>query len=129
MRGPGEGCDPVMKYLILMAQDEKVWAGLSSAEQQSYLKAHKAFGEALRQRSAELAGEALAGSTNATTMRHHAGATVLTDGPYSEAVEQLGGFYLIDVPDLDEAIALCELLPHAYSVEIRPVIDIDLDVG
>lgn len=118
-----------MKYLILMAQDESVWPQLSAPEQQEYLKAHKAFGDALRARSAGLAGEALAESAAATTMRHEGDRTVLTDGPYAEAVEQLGGFYLIDVPDLDEALRLCELLPHDYTIELRPVIDIDLDAA
>lgn len=115
-----------MRYLILMAQDETVWPSLSPAEQQDYLKAHKAFGDALRERSAAVAGEALAGAASATTIRHDGDRTVLTDGPYAEAVEQLGGFYLIDVPNLDEALRLCELLPHDYTIEVRPVIDIDL---
>lgn len=116
-----------MKYLILMAQDESVWPSLSADEQQEYMKAHKAFGDALRERSADLAGEALAEAADATTMRHHGDRTVLTDGPYAEVVEQLGGFYLIDVPNLDEAVQLCELLPHDYTIEIRPAIHVDLD--
>lgn len=116
-----------MKYLILMAQDESIWPALSIDEQQAYMKAHKAFGAALQERSAAVAGEALAEAASATTIRHDAGRTVLTDGPYAEAVEHIGGFYVIDVPDLDEALALCELLPHEYTIEIRPVIDVDLD--
>jgi hypothetical protein len=116
-----------MKYLILLAGDERRWPNLSTEEQQEDLKAHKRFGDALRARTAGLAGEALADSVDATTMRHEGERTVLTDGPYAETVEQVGGFYLIDVPHLDDAIALCELLPHAYTIEIRPVIDIDLD--
>lgn len=91
------------------------------------MKAHKAFGDALRARSAIVVGEALTEAAAATTMRHDGERTVLTDGPYAEVVEQLGGFYLIDVPNLDEALALCELLPHDYTIEIRPVIDIYLD--
>lgn len=116
-----------MKYLILMAQDEAVWPSLSSDEQNAYMKAHKAFGDALQNRSAALAGEALAEGAAAITMRHDGARTVLTDGPFAEVVEQLGGFYLIDVPNLDDALALCELLPHDYTIEVRPVIDIDLD--
>ncbi|MGI8416564.1 MAG: YciI family protein [Nakamurella sp.] len=116
-----------MKYLILLAQDEAVWPSLSSVQQSAYMKAHEAFSDALQTRSAALAGEALAEAAAATTMRHDGERTVLTDGPFAEVVEQLGGFYLIDVPNLDDALALCELLPHDYTIEVRPVIDIDLD--
>ncbi len=116
-----------MKYLILMAQDESIFQALSPDEQWAYMKAHKAFGAALAKRDAALAGEALADAASATTMWHDGLRTVITDGPYAESVEQLGGFYLIDVPHLDDAIALCELLPHDYTIEIRPVVDVDLD--
>jgi len=116
-----------MKYLILMAQDESVWESLDPDQQRAYLMAHKAFGAALAERHAGLAGEALAGASSASTMRHDGDRTVITDGPYAESVEQMGGFYLIDVPHLDAAIALCELLPHDYTIEIRPVVDVDLD--
>lgn len=118
-----------MKYLILLAQDESVWPSLSAVEREQYLAAHKAFGDAVQQRSAALAGEAVAASGAATTMRHDGDRTVLTDGPYAEAAEQLGGFYLIDVPDLDEALQLCELLPHEYTIEVRPVSDTDSEAS
>lgn len=70
-------------------------------------------------------GEALAGGDAATTMRSGTdGSVTLTDGPFTEAVEHLGGFYIVDVPDLDVLVELCRTLPP-YVIELRPVVDVD----
>lgn len=115
-----------MKYLVLMAyEDEDAWDTLSAEERQTYFDAHDAFDRAVRERATMLAGEALAASSAATTLRRVDGRPVLTDGPYAETAEQLGGFYLVDAPDLDVMVELCQLLPPSYSVEIRPVIAIE----
>ncbi len=123
-----------MKYLVLMYGDEKVWPRLSAVEQQEYLTAHVAFARAVHTKATMIAGEALADTDAATTLRHEpaTGAArldgdrpILTDGPFAETTEQLGGFYLVDAENLDVITELCRELPHAYTVEIRPVIDMD----
>lgn len=59
-------------------------------------------------------------------MRHKDGRPTLTDGPFAETTETIGGYYLVEATDLDQAVAWCELLPDCYSLEIRPVVDIDV---
>ncbi len=79
----------------------------------------------VRERGALKAGEALHPSTTATTVRVRDGQTVATDGPFAETKEVLGGFYLVEAADLDEAIAYAAMIPGAVhgSVEVRPVFD------
>jgi hypothetical protein len=72
-----------------------------------------------------LAGEALARSAAGRTLRHVAGRALVTEGPYTDGVEQLGGFYLLDAESRDLAVDLCRLLPTSYAVEVRPVIEIE----
>jgi hypothetical protein len=82
-----------------------------------------AFAEAVRTRGTIVAGEALDRPATARTVRPGAGRPV-TEGPFAESVEQLGGFYLIDVPDLDQAVEIAALLPREYSVEVRPTLEV-----
>ncbi len=114
-----------MKYLVLLADDPSAWDRATEEERQSVLDAHQAFDQAVRDRGAMLAGEALTGVESATTLRLVDGVQTVVDGPYAETVEQLGGFYLIEVGDLDTAIELCRLLPQAYTTEIRPAVEIE----
>jgi hypothetical protein len=110
---------------VLLYQDERVWTDASAAEREALHEAHLAFDEAARVRAKVLGGEALTGAGNATTLRYDAeGARLVTDGPFAETTEQLGGFYLVDAPDLDTMTDLCSLLPHAYALEVRPVADL-----
>ena len=118
-----------MRYLVLLAGDESVWPALSEAERDAEMRAHDTFDRAVRARGTMVAGEALGESTTATTLRHVDGQVQLTDGPYAESVEQVGGFYLIDMPDLDQVTEVCALLPDWYAVEIRPVIELSYDGG
>ncbi len=115
-----------MRYLVLLAGDESVESGMSEAEIRAEMADHDAFSQAVSERGTIVAGEALGDSATATTLRHRDGKgdgeIMLTDGPYAETAEQIGGFYLIDVPDLDQMTELCALLPAWYSVEIRPVV-------
>jgi len=113
-----------MRYLVLMYQDEQVWADATSEQQQQVMAAHDAFDKAVRNQASLVAGEALASEGETTTLRHEQGRPVLTDGPFAESVEQLGGFYLVDADDLDTMLALAKLLPHDYTVEIRATVDI-----
>ena len=112
-----------MKYMLLIYDDERGWARLTEAERQRHMGE---FGK-LRQ---EIAGQYVAGSqlhptTITTTVRARNGKRLVTDGPFAETREQIGGFWLIDVKDLDEAIAIAERIPSGPTgvVEIRPLIE------
>jgi hypothetical protein len=114
-----------MRYFVTIAYEPTVWSEASEEVQKTYHQAHLAFHDAVEQRAQLISGEALAGPETATTMRHVDGKPVLTDGPFAESAEIVGGFYLIEAANLDVMTSLCELLPSAYSLEIRPVIQID----
>lgn len=115
-----------MRYLILLTDDgdEKPWDQQTPEEREASIAKFEAFGAACG--DAEdveiVAGEALAGPQDATTVRPRGGVRTVTDGPFAEAVEGLGGFYLVDAPDLDVVLHLIEILP-AYDIQISPVID------
>ena len=87
------------------------------------MKAYGAFTEDIRARGLMQAGEALEPTTTATTVRVQDGRTITTDGPYAETKEALGGFYLVDARDLDEAIELAARIPAAKhgAIEVRPI--------
>jgi hypothetical protein len=111
-----------VKYAVLIYQDERMWTEATAEQRAAYHAAHTAFDEAARSRATMLGGEALVGVAGATTLRHDAGGRrVVTDGPFAETAEQFGGFYLVEAPDLDTMTELCDLLPHRYTLEVRPV--------
>ena len=118
-----------MKCVILLvdyAQDGTEWERMTPEEQQVYMDGHEAFGQAFKEREGcqILAGEALSGAEAATVVRLEPGAgPALTDGCYTESTEQVGGFYLVEVPDLDTLVGLCGLLPP-YVLELRPTIEV-----
>jgi hypothetical protein len=114
-----------MEYAILIASDHDEWDLATAEERQEYFDAHTAFERELGARGRKLAGAALQRSDTATTLRRSGGGRAVTDGPFAETAEQLSGLYLVDLPDLDAAIAVGRLLPSAYTVEIRPVMDIE----
>lgn len=115
-----------MKYFVLLAGDGDVgpWDQKSPKEQQAIFEQFGAFDSACEGQSGVemLGGEALEDGSTATTLRTRDGKFTITDGPYAEATEQIGGFYLIEAPDLDTMTELCRSLP-AYDIEIRPVVD------
>ena len=114
-----------MKFLVLMAEEDtwERWNALTDAEQRDVFDSFTAFTEAVKERGTVLAGEALGRAESARTVRPGPGRPV-TEGPFAETVEQLGGFWLVDLPDLETAVAAATLLPAAYSVEVRPIVDI-----
>ncbi len=117
-----------MRYAVLLYQDERVWTEATAEQREAYHAAHRAFDEAARARAEVYGGEALTSMVNATTLRHDTeGNRLVTDGPFAETIEQLGGFYLVEAPDLDTLTDLCDLLPHAYAIEMRPVADMSND--
>ena len=110
-----------MKYLLLINVDEKAEAAKSQEEMGKVFGAYGQYTEELQAAGHMLHGEALQPTATATTVRVQDGNTLTTDGPYAETKEQLGGFYLIEVNDLDEAIKWAAKIPHAAegSVEVR----------
>ena len=86
---------------------------------------YDAFSQHLRDRNAMLGGEALDSTATATTVRVVDGRTITTDGPFAETKETLGGFYLVEAADLDEAIAYAAMIPGARhgSIEVRPIFE------
>ncbi len=113
-----------MRYVVLMYGDESVWDGMDEGGMQEVIDRHDRFSQVVRDHPALslLGGEALQTADTATTVRHEPGGRrLLTDGPFAEAVEQLGGFYLVDAPDLDTLLDAVVELPLYYALEIRPV--------
>jgi hypothetical protein len=115
----------VRRYVVLVAYEPGEWDSASDAVQQEYFAAHAAFEEYVDTHGRLISSAPLAGADTATTIRHAGGAVTVTDGPFVEAVEQIGGYYDVELPDLDSAVAAGRLLPSSYAVEIRPVVTID----
>ncbi len=111
------------KYLVLLAGSEGEWENADPADRERWHQAHVTFGREVG--AAILGGEALDGTDTATTLRRRSGSVELTDGPYAETAEYLGGFYLLEAADLDQVVKWCTLLPEIYSIEIRPCIQIE----
>ena len=115
-----------MKYFVLLAGfgDLQPWDELTADEQEAQMGQLGAFDQACAARSGvEMLSEApLGDGSMATTLRTRDGEMTITDGPFAEAAEQIGGYYLLDAPDLDTVIELCRILP-AYDIDIRPVLD------
>lgn len=111
-----------MKYALLIYGNDQAWADMDETEQARIHAGHVAFGKILGERDAIRSGEELERATTATTVRRKDGDFVLTDGPYAETAEQIGGFYIIEAADIDEAIAYAKALPEDI-IEVRPVVD------
>ncbi len=114
-----------MRFLVLMADDGSAWEQATEAEREAVFEKHAAFDKAVRDRGTMVSEAALEGADTARTLRNVGDARVVTDGPYAETVEQIGGFYLIDVLDEDVALELCRILPETYTIEVRPAIDLE----
>ena len=115
-----------MKYLLLLYGDETRWENMSPEDSAEDMQRWSAFGEDLTASGAFVAGEGLAPTAAATTVRIKDGEVVHTDGPFAETREQLGGFYLLECPDLDAALGWAAKVPdlgESGSVEVRPVMD------
>ena len=112
-----------VKYMLLICRDEQVWDKLSVTERQQIYAESVALSEELTARGQYLGGHPLYPSSSATSVRVRDGKRLVTDGPFAETREQLGGYMLIDVRDLDEAIAIAARIPLARTstIEVRPV--------
>ena len=109
-----------MKYMLLIYQNE---AAMTAADRRPYMAAYGAYTEALKKAGVVVGGDRLEGSSAATTVRVANGKTQVLNGPYAETKEQLGGYYLIDVPDLDAALTWAARCPGAAhgAIEVRPL--------
>jgi len=120
-----------MRYLCLIYENEKAWETLPPAESEAVMGEYFAFTADIQKNGKFVAGEALQPTGTATTVRVRNGKISTTDGPYAETKEQLGGFYLIEAKDLNEAIQIASRIPSARygGVEVRPVVDFSKEMG
>ncbi len=116
-----------MKYMLLIYDDPKTWASLPPAESDRLMGEYFRFTEELKRSGQYVAGEALKPTETATTVRVRGGKTLHSDGPFAETKEALGGFYMVDVPDLDAALRWAAKIPSAPlgSIEVRPVVNFE----
>jgi len=114
-----------MRYMCVIYDDEKVLAGMSKEESEAFMGEYFAFTEDIKASGHYLGGDALHPVQTATTVRVRGGKMSSTDGPFAETKEQLGGFYLIEARDLNDAIQVASRIPSARtgSVEVRPVME------
>jgi hypothetical protein len=112
-----------MKYLLLVYGEETYWAGLTPAQNAAMQQEYGEFSKGVVESGKHLGSNRLKPVASATTVRVRDGKRVLTDGPFAETKEQLGGYYLVEAGDLDEAIAIAARIPAARhgSVEVRPI--------
>lgn len=117
------------QYMFLLFDSEEWYDELTADNWQSTMKLHTAFSEAVEAAGASiLGGAALERSTTASTIKQGDGEPLITDGPFIETKEALGGFYLLECKDLDQALALAKLCP-SNNIEVRPVMDTSSDAG
>ena len=112
-----------MQYMCLIYDDEQVFQNLADDERNQVYGEYGAFTESIRESGNYVAGDALQPIATATTVRIRDGKTLVTDGPFAETKEQLGGYYLVEAKDLDEATKIAARIPGAKhgSIEVRPV--------
>jgi hypothetical protein len=110
-----------MQYLLLIYEKESRFANLGKSEMDKEMAEYRAFGQEFA--SAIQGSNALQPTTSATTVRVRDGKRLTTDGPFAEVKEQLGGYYLVEARDLDQAIAMAAKIPAARygSIEVRPI--------
>jgi hypothetical protein len=112
-----------MNYILLIYGDESAWGSLSQEEMQQMYTAHGAYSEAMTQAGVIRGGAELKPVSTATTLRFKDGKPTTVDGPFAETREQLGGYYVIDVENLEQALEWAGKMPgmSSGSVEVRPL--------
>lgn len=112
-----------MRYMLLIYGDENGDTQMSDEERSAMYERYRAFSDEVRQRGVYEAADELQPTSTATTVRLRNGQVLTTDGPFAESKEQLGGFYLLDCENLDEAIELAAKIPSVEtgSIEVRPI--------
>jgi hypothetical protein len=116
-----------MQYLLLIYGPEDVWATMSEAEAGAVMDEYRAFTESIQAQGIMQSGAPLAATSTARTVRVRDGRATVSDGPFAETREQLGGFYLVEAKDLDEATKIAARIPSAKigSIEVRPIMVFD----
>ena len=112
-----------MQYLLMIYQNEAEYGKIDPSTAKKMLEEYGAFTQSIIQSGNFKAGDRLQPATTATTVRVRDGKTLTTDGPFAETREQLGGFYIVDAKDLDDAVGLAARIPAAKtgSIEVRPI--------
>jgi hypothetical protein len=112
-----------MKYMLLIYGNEAARQGASEKQMSEMMAAYTAYTQAMRDSGAFVAGDPLQPSSTATTVRLADGRSKVLNGPYADTKEQLGGYYIIDVPDLDAALSWAARCPGAQTgvLEVRPI--------
>ncbi len=115
--------EEAMKYLCLIYDDEKKWETMSKAEADAYMGEYFAFTNGIKASGHYIGGNALQPVATATTVRSRNGKLSTTDGPFAETKEQLGGYYLIEARDLNDALQVAQKIPSVRtgSIEVRPI--------
>lgn len=114
-----------MRYLCLIYENESLWGTMPKEQADAIMGEYFAFTEGVKKSGQYIGGEALQPTQSATTVRVRKGKISTTDGPFAETKEQLGGYYLINAKDLNEAIQVAAKIPGAKSgsVEVRPIME------
>jgi hypothetical protein len=120
-----------VKYMLLIYSDPKAWESASEEDRAALTGDYYAYTKAIVDSKEHVAGDPLQGAETATTIRVRDGEVLATDGPFTETKEVLGGYYIVDVPDLDRATELASQLPGARrgwdSIEVRPLMELPPD--
>jgi len=117
-----------MQYLLLIYGAENAWTAMSEAERNTMFADYQSFTDDIKKSGHYLGGNPLQPTHTATTVRVRDGKSSTTDGPFAETREQLGGYYLVDARNLDEATGIAARIPgaRAGSIEVRPVMALDM---
>jgi hypothetical protein len=117
-----------MKYLLLIYGEEGRWGKVSDTERETIIREYMQFSQDIAKSGHYLGGNELHPTSKATSVRVRDGKPLVSDGPFTETKEALGGYYLVEAKDLDEAIALAARIPSARwgTIEVRPIIPHDM---
>jgi hypothetical protein len=112
-----------MRYILLICEDENAAMAASPAEGEAMMADYGKFGEEMGKRGVLQTGERLRPTTDATTVQVRNDKVLTSDGPFAETKEQIGGFYIVDCKDVDEAIEVAAKIPGARigTIEVRPI--------
>lgn len=116
-----------MKYMCLIYENESIAAAQTASEQAAVMERYMEFTRKVEEAGVMAGGDPLLETNTATTVRVRDGKTTTTDGPFAETREQLGGYYILDCKDLDEALKYAAMIPTAEtgSIEVRPILELD----
>jgi hypothetical protein len=120
-----------VEYMLLIYSDEEAWARMSDAERGPIIQEYFALTHELREKGRYVAGAPLQSTTTASTVRIRNDERVVTDGPFAETKEQLGGYFLVEADSEDEALDWAAKIPAARygSIEVRPVLPVEAEAS